>query len=71
VRTSDSGHDANTYSTTFNLRMNPPRKADIDIPLVAGRAGDMFFVLIWKNSPSERMNVITMLKKIVYDTFEQ
>jgi len=40
-------------------------------PLVVGRAGDMFFVLIWKNSPSGRMHVITMLKKIVYDAFEQ
>ena len=39
--------------------------------LVVGRAGDMFFVLIRKNSPSGRMHVITMLKKIVYDAFEK
>jgi hypothetical protein len=38
--------------------------------LAVGRAGDMFFVLIWKNSPSGRMHVITMLK-IVYDAFEK
>jgi len=31
----------------------------------------MFFVLIRKNSPSGRMHVITMLKKIVYDAFEK
>ena len=39
--------------------------------LAVGRAGDMFFVLIRKNSPSGRMHVITMLKKIVYDAFEK
>ena len=41
------------------------------VHLAVGRAGDMFFVLIWKNSQSGRMHVITMLKKIVYDAFEK
>jgi hypothetical protein len=41
------------------------------VHLAVGRAGDMFFVLIWKNSPSGRMHVVTMLKKIVYDAFEK
>jgi hypothetical protein len=50
---------------------SPLRDGAAGLHLAIGRAGDMFFVRIWKNSPSGRMHVVTMLKKIVYDAFEK